>query len=176
MALPSVQTHLGVAPPAFVRKLTRKSHWGIAADSLERRIEEAAERVFPEHGGVFSVFQVDSDVDLRRVALAFNANRSSNTERLDLIAFTLDELRQCQIPLESFPESGTHCDHANRRHCHISAQADQLRRLCELAMVAGRSAASLTTTTMRDVVKAARDDGCRIVTADSTVQCVCQEG
>ena len=174
MALPGVEANLGVAPPAFVRKLTRKSHWGIAADPLEQRLNEAVERVFPEHGGVFSVFRVDSDVDLCRIALAFNANRSSFTERLDLVAFTPDELQRCEIPAESVPESGTRCDHANRRHCHISAGAQQLRQLCELAMTAGRSAASLTTATMRDVVKAAEDDGCHIVTADAAIECACQ--
>lgn len=174
MALPGVESSLGIAPPAFVRKLTRKSHWGIAGDPLDERLNDAVEKVFPEESGVFSVYRVDSDVDLRRIALAFNANRSSYTERLDLVAFTPDELQRCQVPAEGVPELGTRCDHANRRHCHISAMANQLRHLCELAMTAGRCAASLTTATMRDVVKAADQDGCRIVAADSTIECACQ--
>ena len=157
-----------------MRKLTRKSHWGIAGDPLDERLDAAVEKVFPEEAGVFSVFRVDSDVDLRRITLAFNANRSSYTERLDLVAFTPDELQRCEIPAASAPESGTRCDHANRRHCHISASTNQLRHLCELAMTAGRSAASLTTATMRDVVKAAEEDRCHIVTADSAVECACQ--
>lgn len=174
MALPGVESSLGIAPPAFVRKLTRKSHWGIASDDLEQRLNDAVEKIFPEQSGVFSVFQVDSDVDLRRIALAFNANRSSYTERLDLVAFAPEELQRCQIAAESVPESGTRCNHANRRHCHITASTEQLRQLCELAMTAGRAAASLTTSTMRDVVKAAEQDRCRIVTTDSTIECDCE--
>lgn len=157
-----------------MRKLTRKSHWGVAGDPLDERLDPAVEKVFPEESGVFSVFRVDSDVDLRRIALAFNANRSSYTERLDLIAFSLDELQRCEIPADRVPEPGTRCDHANRRHYHITASISQLRHLCELAMTSGRSAASLTSATMRDAVKAADEDGCHIVTADSTVDCVCQ--
>ena len=174
MALPSIEANLGAVPPVFVRKLTRKSHWGIAADPLAERLELAVEKVFPEQSGVFSVFRIETDDDLRRVALAFNANRSSHIERLDLVAFTPVELRRCQISSENVPESRTPCDHANRRHYHLSATQAQLHNLCELAMTAGRQAVSLTTATMRDVVKAAEEDGCQIVSSDPDGECICQ--
>jgi hypothetical protein len=90
---PKAEEILGVPPPVFVRKLVRASHWGGPEDQLQQRVSIAVGEVFRSDGsGTFSVYLVERDVDLHRVAIGMNGNRDSLMERLDLVAFSRQEM------------------------------------------------------------------------------------
>jgi hypothetical protein len=174
VALPTVEDRLGVQPPVFVRKLVRQSHWGVPEDDLPARVANAVREVFrSDPGRAFSVYVLEGDDDLHRVALGLNANRDSLTEALDLVGFSRQELAACGIkPVQSAGE--TKCSGANRRHFDVFASELQLAELCGSAMQAGRTVGRLKKSDMRPIVEKATQDGCRAAVADSE-HCVCDD-
>jgi hypothetical protein len=174
VALPTIQERLGVQSPLFVRKLSRQSHWGDPGDELSGRVAMAVREVFrSEPGETFSVYLLEKDEDLHRVALGLNANRSSLTETLALVGFFKHELEFCGISLV-LSLGDTRCSGANRRHFDFSATAEQLTALCHNAMQAGRNAGRLNKPHMRPIIEKAGQNGCRAVVADSE-RCVCDD-
>ena len=76
MVTPKAEEILGVPPPVFIRKLVRASHWGDPEDQLLHRVSMAVGEVFrSDRSGTFSVYLVERDVDLHRVAIGMNANQ-----------------------------------------------------------------------------------------------------
>lgn len=171
--LPSIQAILGIPGPAFVRKLTRKSHWGDASDPIEERLASALEDVFSSsEGPEYSLYQVATETDLRRVAIGMNSGRDSLTENVDLVAFLPEDLSACGITATNVIENATNCHHANRLHFNIHATREQLTGLCMNAMASERLAGRLSKGTMKCVVNAAEVDGCLAIDPAST-QCDC---
>ena len=174
MATPNVEEILSLAPPVFVRKLARASHWGDPDDEIRQRVNTAVSEVFRPHGsGTVSVYLVEGDLDLHRVAVGMNANRDSLMERLSLVAFSRQEVDTCSIVATESPGE-TKCLHANRRHFDLAATESQLAELCRTAMEAGRPAGRLNKRHLRPIVERAAQDGCRAVVAESE-HCACDD-
>ena len=174
MALPSVAATLRADAPAYLRKLTRKSHWGVPEDSIEDRVKAAVAQVFAGESEIFSFYQIADDVGLRRLAVALNGNRSSLSERIDLVVFSPEEFNSVGIVLEHKNEQGTLCRHANDMHYNAQASQEQLASLCRNAMNAGRSAVSLTSSVMKEVVAEATKEGCRVAVRTAAPEaCAC---
>jgi len=174
VALPTVRDRLGVKTPVFVRKLVKPSHWGAPTDDLSARVKLAVQEVFRfEPGEAFSVYLLEKDEDLHRVALGLNGNRDSLTETLVLVGFYEQELASCGISL--VPSRGaTKCSGANRRHFDFSADEQQLTKLCSDAIQAGRGSGRLSKSHMRPIIDRANQDRCRAVVTDSE-HCVCDD-
>src|SRR5262245_24617033 len=96
-----IAQHFKVAPPLFVRKVDRATHWGSP--------EEILDNVFPiDEDGSISFWRIDSIGDLETVAIAVNANRvatnpkgASFTERLTFVGVKEEEfggIRLVQSP------------------------------------------------------------------------------
>ena len=162
----------GVGLPVFLRKI-RRSDWGAEGDTKGARAENAALRVFLDDVPPYSLYSVSSDEDLRRVLLALNANRTAliseedrATERLrdslDYVLFLAEEARQAGVTFATTP-GNTPCGYANGLHVDMSATPDRLRRLCELAIEAGRQATRCGRGDMGEVVVAATKEQCRSV-------------
>lgn len=176
MALPTIQSNLLVQPPAYLRKLVRGSHWGLAKDQIDADgLRQVAENVFPSNDSEFSLYVIGSDDDLRRVALGMNSKRSSLTEKLDLVAFRADEIEACGISVSRVNEHATNCDAANELHCNIEASATQCRQLCEMARSHGREKTSFSKSIMTSILAQAMEDQCRAAIPTSQ-NCTCGGG
>lgn len=176
MTLPNIEASLGVSPPVFVRKLVRRSHWGNSTDDLQQRVSKAVSDIFAsEPGEGFSVYLVEEDEDLYRVAVALNGNRSSLSENLDLLAFARQEIEACGISVIQSPGE-TKCISANSGHFDFHATPEQLSQLCQNAMNTKREAARLGgRREMRSIIERMTKDGCHAVVTDSP-HCVCENG
>ncbi len=165
MAVPTIAHTLGVSPPVFLRKLDRKRDWGVETDPLDARLAAVVQRVFLEDQFFpnISFYLVQSDDDLRRVALAFNGNRDSLTEILDLVAFLPAEFQAAGLVPHRTP-GNTLCHFANLTHHDLpdTTTAQELEALCRQAMTAGRIAARCTGGMMKDVVKLAEAEQCLV--------------
>ena len=168
MAVPSISGVLQVAAPVFVRKLGRRGHWGESADADQpARLRDAVEKVFltPREQAI-SVYLVNTDDDLRRVALGMNAGRGSLKEAVPFVAFLPTEVRAAGIVMRQTP-GDLPCDHANRIHYDWVATDAQLAALCEAAMNAGREAGNCSQGMMKDAVEKAGQERCRAATGGS---------
>lgn len=170
MALPTVAGALQVPTPAYVRKLRRRSDWGELTDDPAQRVKDAVEKLFRSQSEPdISVYLVNTDEDLRRVALGLNAGRDSLKEAVPFVAFLPAELQECEIQATQTPGS-LPCAHANGLHHDIVATDEQLARLCEIAMKSGRVAGNCSQGIMKDVMAEAAKENCRTVTRDGSCQ------
>jgi len=173
VATPNVEQMLGLAPPFFVRKLVRASHWGAAADDIQQRVNTAVSEGFRSEGsGTFSMYLVERDLDFYRIAMGLNGNRGSLTESLCLIGFSPQEVDDCSI--KAINSAGTtKCSHANRCHFDLMATKGQLDELCRAAMTAGRPVGRLNKRHLQPMVEQAQEDGCRAV--EKSEHCACDD-
>ncbi|MEX1039338.1 MAG: hypothetical protein WDZ51_01825 [Pirellulaceae bacterium] len=174
MSISQLSAILFVEPVVYLRKLNRRSDWGISGDPRDGRVAHAAERVFEtDPTSKYSLYRVRSSVELQRVAVGLNGNRHSLVENLDLISFTPDELSTCGIVLTE-TAGETRCLAANRLHVDVEASKDQLTRLCRLAMDAGRSSARVSKSIMRGVASELTTFGCHATTDAADHPCGCE--
>ncbi len=170
MALPTVAGTLQVPTPAFVRKLRRRSDWGEPSDEQAQRVKNAVDKLFRAQAEPdISVYLVNTDEDLRRVALGLNAGRDSLKEAVPFVAFLPAELQALTIQATQTP-GDLPCAHANRLHHDIIATDDQLAQLCETAMKSGRVAGNCSQGMMKDVIAEATKENCRTVTKEGSCQ------
>jgi hypothetical protein len=173
VSLPTVEDVLGESAPLLIRKIPRAGHWGVATDELPARLSLALTKVFsPGDGDQHSLYLVESDTDLHRIAIGLNSNRDSLFENLDLVGFRPDELQACNIAWTATIGT-TKCSAANNRHQDITAMSQQLEALCKAAMTAGRICGRLTKGKMKTIVESHQDFGCYAIDAKST-QCKCE--
>ena len=59
----------GFEGPIYIRKLTRKSHWGIESDDPKVRLRVSVQEVFSDEGDVYSFFKVGSRMDIMKAAI-----------------------------------------------------------------------------------------------------------
>src|SRR5205085_1562101 len=113
VALPTVAGTLQVPTPAFVRKLRRRSDWGEASDADQtQRVRDAVEKLFRSQTEPdISIYLVQNDDDLRRVALGMNAGRDSLKEAVPFVAFLPAELEAAEIRANQTP-GNLPCAHA----------------------------------------------------------------
>ena len=166
MALPSISGTLQSVAPVFVRKLRRRGDWGDEADDLTTRAINAVNKVFrtpPEP--VISVYLVNCDEDLRRVALGINAGRDSLTEPVPFVAFPVAELYAVGIEIREtlgiLP-----CAFANRLHRDLVATDEQLEKMCEAAMRNGRMVGNCSSGMMKEAREEALKEKCRTASKD----------
>jgi hypothetical protein len=148
----------------YVRKLRRRSDWGDGVAAGPPRAQEAVEKLFlSQDDDELSIYLINNDEDLRRVALGMNAGRSSLKEAVPFIAFLPAELAAAAIEARQTP-GNLPCAHANRLHHDIVATALQLNQLCNSAMASGRRAGNCTSGMMTSAAMAGTAEGCRTAT------------
>lgn len=167
MALPTVMGNLRVPAPVYVRKLRRRSDWGDPTDDEPtQRVRDAFEKMFRLQAEQdISIYLVNTDEDLRRVALGMNAGRDSLKEAIPFVAFLPAEFESLDIRAMQ-TSGGLPCTHANRLHHDIVATDDQLIRLCEMAMKSGRVAGNCSRGEMKEVIDRATEEHCLTVRPD----------
>lgn len=165
-ALFSIQTAWSIEPPCFVRKVDRKGHWN-DAETIQNKVFK------PEPNNTISLFRVTAELDLLRVALALNANRSSKTEPIFLVAIKPEELAGIQVKQT---QGQTLCTWANLLHHELIVTAPtQITALVQAVLAASRTPRTFTKPTMTLAVADAIHQGCHAATSDSK-RCVCEAG
>lgn len=160
---PSLTEKFKTPPPFYVRKVDRRGHWGDA--------EKIVEHVFPvDVDGTISVYHVDSDATLERIAVALNANRvatnpagSSLTEQILFVAIREDEFGA--IPLKQI-DGLTDCEYVNKRHYGAlvpEGSETKRERLVNALLTDGRQPSKLSKGVMRQAVEQAMEDHCKAV-------------
>ena len=142
MAAPPTLGQLGLKIPFFLRKLPRKHSWGDSSTPPDQRIDEVVRIVFLRDPKPYSLFQIATDDDLRRVTMGVNSGRDSLKEDVAYIPILPEELIAAGIPVDQ-SIGDTRCHLANRLHRDIPAQEAQLRTLCRTIIEANRSVLSL---------------------------------
>ena len=155
-----------IDPPCYVRKVDRAGHCKDAAT-----IRDKVFCLDPDESTI-SVYLVASATDLARVAIALNANRSSKTEPLFLLAMTAAEL--AKIAVRHTPGL-TLCMWANHLHCDLLvADVTQVARLADTLVAAGRKQHKFTEKAMQEALAATTHDGCRAADPNSA-GCACED-
>lgn len=155
-----------IDPPCFVRKVDRSGHWKDAAT-----IKEKVFRPEPEDNSI-SVYLVNSASDLARVAVALNANRSSKTEPIFLVAIARDELADIVVRRTA---GMTLCKWANHLHHDLVAvDNSRLAKLSQTLLAAGRKPHKFRKRDMQEALNASTKDGCHAAKEDSD-SCACDD-
>lgn len=162
-SLPSMKMY-----PALLRKVTRRSHWETA---LEQNSAMAASAVFREKDNQVSVWSVQSDEDLRRVAVAMNEERGSLHEQVAFVAVQMQEFAAAGIKLQQTPGATT-CKAAEALHYDAAVDDVSVLSLCEVLIKAGRRVTACTRGQMKQAVVVASEEGCFAVVEDSKA-CQC---
>jgi hypothetical protein len=161
---PTITGTLKVQVPAFIRKLGRANHWGQPDDPLEQRIPSAVTQVFRNQGEPeISVFLVNNDEDLRRVAIGYNAGRKGALhETIAFLPILRSELEESGIRITKTP-ANLKCDHANQLHHDLLATNEQLETLCRNLIAANRTAAKCSESAMKSAAELARQEKCKSI-------------
>jgi hypothetical protein len=145
----------------LVRKLRRKNHWASAA-----QIADILNQVFLYDSRPYSLFQVGSEAELDKVALALNAGRDSLSEECNFVYFKAEEVQTAGIPLSQTP-GATPCLLANRLHFDTDATEAQLLSLLSLAKASGRGVTRRTKGAMNTVLTQASAEQCLAAVSNS---------
>lgn len=155
-----------IDPPCFVRKVDRSGHWKDAAT-----IQEKVFRPEPEDNTI-SIYLINSASDLARVAVALNANRSSKTEPIFLVAITGDELTDIVVRHTAGMTLGKWANHLH--HDLVVADNSRLAELSQTLLAAGRKPRKFTKKDMHEALNTSTNDGCRAANEDSD-SCACDD-
>lgn len=150
----------------LVRKLARKRHWGSSDQPAEQRSAEVLSNVFLNDDKPYSLYRVNSESELDRVALALNAGRSSLSEECFFAFFTEAELQAASISLTQ-SAGQTPCRHANHLHFDADAVEAQLLSLISQALISGRDLVRRNRNQMKQVAELAMKDQCLAAVPDS---------
>lgn len=159
----SIEAAWGIAGPCFVRKVDRGGHWKDATVIAQQVL-----CLDPRSDSV-SVFQVESDGDLSRVAVALNAARARPKDEIRLVAVLPSELNGISI-LKTGGQ--TPCFRVNGLHRDLVP--DNAKAIADLAsqLFAARTPKKFKTSHMEEAIAEAESDGCRAAVPNSQA-CVC---
>lgn len=164
----TLQSIVGIEGPVFIRKLTRKSHWG--DDSVQKdRLGLAVSNMFNASDSTFSFYRVETVTQLAQVAIGLNSNRDSLREQIDFVPFTEAELNGLRV-VENKGE--TACDAANKLHVDVIAQIQELSDMCEMAMINKRIARRLSKTWIDGKLNEPQLSNCHAITKAKN-SCIC---
>jgi hypothetical protein len=148
----------------FIRKITRRRHW---EEPLQQRDSAAAGSIFDDEQNLTSLWRVETDLDLRRVALALNEGRSSPHEEIYLVPIVPHLLTDAGLSL--VPSGGaTDCPEARMLHFDVPMVADKRAALAQLLIQAGTGSIHLKKAEMVAAEKASALEGCFAALREST--------
>ena len=153
--------------PFFLRRIARSTPWN---DALATRDITAVTGYLYEHGQRVSLWQVNSDLDLRRVAIAINESRESFTERVEFLPILPDELNAVGVTCE--PTTGeTSCPAAAILHYDAEVDETKCSRIITMLINAGRRLARCTKGQMSVALRDSQSDGCFAVSDSLSCKC-----
>ncbi|MFO7903225.1 MAG: hypothetical protein R6U98_11220 [Pirellulaceae bacterium] len=162
-----------VEPPVFVRSACRRSDWETKQQILKDVFEA-------DSADAISVWRIENDSDLMRIAVAINANRVAGNPdhgsiRGELFLVAIQPHEVGAIKLEQ-NEGRTDCVFAKHRHYDAVIEDESQRtQLVDLLLDAERSPKKVTKGQIREAVEKAEKDSCYAV-AESSTGCECEKG
>ncbi len=168
----SIKDAWDLQPPCFIRKVERPGHWVGSENSPSDRVTKIREDVFPQGSDKsLSVYMVEDDRDLRRVAVALNANRASLTQVIVVLAIAQSEIDGFSLHSS---RGRTKCTRANKLHRDLSGyDVNRLNNLIKTMLKAGRKPKRFTKPKMHTAVKESGQEGCHAIELQSAV-CECE--
>ena len=164
----TLQSLVGIEGPVFIRKLTRKSHWG--DDSVqEDRLGPALSNMFDASDSTFSFYRVETVTQLAQVAIGLNSKRGSLREQIDFVPFTEAEISGLRLVQN---KGETECDAANKLHVDVVAGIQELSAMCEMAMKNKRLAGRLSKNWIAGKLNEPQLSNCHAITKTKT-SCIC---
>jgi hypothetical protein len=142
--------------PAFLRKITRKSHWDNALRDCDH---QTASAVFVEDDNSTSVYLVHDDVELRRIAVAMNEFRGSMKEEVSLLAIRPSELEEVGV-LPQQTSSDLSCHLAKKLHHDLELDQQAAIALSRVLIQAQREATRCTKGNMTRALGVSEAEGC----------------
>jgi len=155
--------------PLFLRRVARPTPWKQAL--LTGELANVTGYLI-EEGGKVSLWQVQNDLDLRRVAIAVNESRESFTEMIDFLPILPDELTAVGATYEQ-TRGDTECPAAAQLHYDAAIDEERGSRIIAMLVRTGRELARCTRGQMAQAERDSIADGCFAV-SDST-SCKCGE-
>jgi hypothetical protein len=154
--------------PAFLRKITRKSHWDNALRDCDH---QTASAVFVEEDNSTSVYLVHDDVELRRIAVAMNEYKKSKKEQVNLLAIRPSELKQIGVQPRQTPGAFS-CHLAKGLHHDLELDQQAAIALSRVLIQAQREATRCTEGNMTRALAVSEAEGCFSVNPESR-SCAC---
>ncbi len=158
----------GSREPFFLRKIARPTPW---VQALASGDPSSVRAFLLEPDGKVSLWLVQNDVALRRVAIAVNEGRDSLQERITFLPILPIELESVGIKLAQTPGE-TNCEAARVLHFDASISEDASSQMVQMVLRAKRSVGTCTRGQMTKAIDDAQNDGCFAVVEDS-LACRC---
>ena len=157
--------------PVFVRKLDKRSTWGHTSDAIEERLSSVVRLMFPKDNSRFSLYEVGSDDELKRVVAGLNSFRRRLKDQMDLVAFTKEELEQAGIRFDDSP-GNTGCKTADKLHVDVFAsEHSAFSDLCKAVFLRERLAFRITKSEAKQIAEELKAFGCLVFPDNKTCPC-----
>ena len=153
--------------PIFLRRVARPTPWKQAL--LTGEIANVTGYLI-EEGGKVSLWQVQNDLDLRRVAIAVNESRESFTEKIEFLPILPDELTAVGATCEQ-TRGETECAAAAQLHYDATIDGEKGHRIIAQLVGTGRELARCTRGQMALAYQESLEDGCFAVSDSTTCRC-----
>jgi hypothetical protein len=156
--------------PVFLRKVRRPTPW---IEAVENQESSSVQDYLYESDGKVSLWRVQDDLDLLRVAIAANEGRSSFHEMIDFLPILPAELAEAGI-VSAQTAGETNCPTAARLHYDAEISLEGSRNIIVTLLKARRLLLRCTTGEMNTAERRALEDGCFAVSEESE-SCKCGE-
>ena len=172
----NVEQRAAIPFPFFVRKLDKKGTWGHESDEIKARKKAVPPEVFKLGKLRFSLYEIGSLEDLKRVSIALNRKRHRLKDQVDYIAFSAEDLANSGINVIGDVPGETYCAAANALHVDIDAASYEcFELLCHNAFDTNRPAFRVTRGEVKTLINELRDFGCSSIQDRETDVCGCAD-
>lgn len=180
--LPTIVETLKLDPPVYLRKVDKAGYWNLPSEKSgtapEDPVAYAVDNIFSDREPEHSIFLIRNDDDLRRIAIAYNANRVSLHQKLLFLVLKPEELQECGIEIKPTP-GDLICNYANKLHADATGSRASWYQLCQQALNNSRILARCSKSNMKAAEASAREEGCTIIEENETCsveECISEEG
>jgi hypothetical protein len=165
-----VGTPFSTNAPWLLRRIARPTPW---KDALASGDTAPVKNYLQDSEGKVSLWRIENDLDLRRVAIAINESRDSFREKLEFLPILPAELTRLGVPFQNTPGE-TACPTAARLHYDADIDEDRGSKLIGHLLQSGRELLRCSRGQMNVALSEAENDGCFAV-SETSKSCKCGE-
>jgi hypothetical protein len=164
---------LGIEPGSFIRKLDKQTHWNAFTDQEDLLVaaQEAAARVFPEKGEIYSLWKVSTEQEFYGIVASLTAYANPKDRNIDFIWVSKSELEAAEIKFENIPEGD--CIRVKDLHFDAVITPNNARQLCYELLSKQRVAYRCKKAQTKSILQFQRNLGCKAA-SESSESCDCE--